>query len=578
LLSSESSSKLTADQLVGNVALVANFGAAEGPKAQNKKKPAGENAFQSSGVGTFRFVDWTLSGDKVKRSAKLFGPILFTQYTVSRGTLKLTAQFPPLGENDHKTAKLLIRDKQVEVEAPIHPQARTATFRVENWKAGKDEGFMVEYTLKSRSEESPFGYGGIIRAEPLHQQTLTVADVSCNTHAAFPNERFVTNMKKLDPDLIAFVGDQFYESTAGYGVTTAPLDAAILDYLRKWYIHGWTWGELTRNRPSISLPDDHDVYQGNIWGENGAAQQTTQEAGGYRMPGEWVNVCYETQTSHHPDPYDDTLIEQGIIQYFGRMVYGGVDFAILADRQYKTGPEGVVPSTGGRGDHVTDPKFDPKTADLPGLQLLGPSQEKFLAEWADDWSAGQVKAVISQTIFTAMATTHGNPNGRLIADYDTNGWPQTARNRAVKLIRKACAFHIAGDQHLPAVVQYGVDSPRDGSYAFAGPAVNVGYPRWWEPEKAGAHSLSGGPEVLGDFLDAFGNHLHVVAFANGEKQPRQGVLESLTDKTSGLGIVRFDKAARKVTVECWPFDVDPTAPDAKQFAGWPVTVQLPPPA
>jgi hypothetical protein len=56
------------------------------------------------------------------------------------------------------------------------------------------------------------------------------------------------------------------------------------------------------------------------------------------------------------------------------------------------------------------------------------------------------------------------------------------------------------------------------------------------------------------------------------------VLESLTDKTSGLGIVKFDKAARKVTVECWPFDVDPTSPDAKQFAGWPVTVELPSPA
>jgi phosphodiesterase/alkaline phosphatase D-like protein len=386
-------------------------------------------------------------------------------------------------------------------------------------------------------------------------------------------------MRKLDPDFIAFVGDQFYESTAGYGVTTQPLDAAILDYLRKWYCHGWTWRELTRDRPSISLPDDHDVYQGNIWGESGAPQQTTQEAGGYRMPGPWVNVCYLTQTSHHPDAYDPTPIEQGIMQYYGRLIYGGVDFAILADRQYKTGPEGMVPPTGGRADHVTDPNFDPKTADLPGLQLLGEMQEKFLAEWADDRiDEAPVKAVVSQTIFTAMATTHGGPNGRLVADYDTNGWQQTPRNRAVRLIRKACAIHLAGDQHLPAVVQYGVDAPRDGSFAFAGPAVNVGYPRWWEPQSSGAHSLSGGPELVGDFLDAFGNHLHVVAFVNGAKQPRQTVLEQMTtDKASGLGIVRFDKAARKVTIECWPFDVDPTAPDAKQFAGWPVTVELPKP-
>jgi hypothetical protein len=255
----------------------------------------------------------------------------------------------------------------------------------------------------------------------------------------------------------------------------------------------------------------------------------------------------------------------------------------LADRQYKIGPEGVVPPTGGRADHVTDPNFDPKTADLPDLPLLGDGQEKFLAEWADDWTAGKVKAVVSQTIFTAMATTHGGPNGRLVADYDTNGWPQTARNRAVRSIRKACAFHIAGDQHLPALVQYGVDEPRDGSFAFAGPAVNVGYPRWWEPQKTGANPPRNVPQGLdvarlGDFLDSFGNHLHVVAYANGAKQPRPTVLEAMTDKTSGLGLVRFDKQKRTVTVECWPFDVDPTAPDAKQFAGWPVTVELPSPA
>jgi phosphodiesterase/alkaline phosphatase D-like protein len=567
-----------ANDFVGNVALVANFGGPEpgGPKKKQAAKKTADDG-PNYGAATFRFSDWTISGDKVDvHPNRAFGPVLFTQYTLSGGTLKLTAQMPPLGETDDKTATLVVGDRRV--EADIHPAARTATFRIDDYAAKQDAAYRVEYQLKSKSGAARTDvFPGVIRREPLDKPELVVADVSCNIHAAFPNDRYVEHMKKVDPDFLAFVGDQFYESTAGYGVTTTPLDAAILDYLRKWYCHGWTWRELMRDRPSIAIPDDHDVYQGNLWGENGAPQKTTQEAGGYRMPGAWVNVVHHTQTSHHPDAYDKSPTEQGITQYFGRLVYGGVDFAILADRQYKIGPEGVVPATGGRGDHVTDPNFDPKTADLPDLPLLGASQEKFLAEWADDWSAGKVKAVVSQTIFTAMATTHGGPNGRLIADYDTNGWPQTARNRAVKLIRKACAFHLAGDQHLPALVQYGVDAPRDGSYAFAGPAVNVGYPRWWEPQKAGAHSLSGGDELVGDFLDAFGNHLHVVAFANGAKQPRQGVLEFLTDKTSGIGIVRFDKPARKVTVECWPFDVDPTAEGAKQFAGWPVTIDLPSP-
>ena len=101
--------------------------------------------------------------------------------------------------------------------------------------------------------------------------------------------------------------------------------------------------------------------------------------------------------------------------------------------------------------------------------------------------------VCAQTVFTAMATTHGAGRERLRADYDANGWPQSARNRALREIRKGLAVHIAGDQHLPAVVHYGIDEPRDGGVAFAGPAVNVGYPRWWEPDEPGQNRPPGAP-------------------------------------------------------------------------------------
>ncbi|HEX6984767.1 MAG TPA: alkaline phosphatase D family protein, partial [Planctomycetaceae bacterium] len=408
----------------------------------------------------------------------------------------------------------------------------------------------------------------------IDKPVLTVADVSCNIHAAFPNHGYVANLTKLDPDLIAFTGDQFYESTGGYGVVRQPLDTAIDDYLRKWYIHGWTWRELTRDRPSVSIPDDHDVYQGNIWGEAGSPQETTQEAGGYDMPPDWVNVVHRTQTSHHPDPHDPTPVKQGISVYYGPLTYGRVSFAILADRQFKTGPEGAVPKQGPRGDHVTDPSFDPQAADVPGAELLGERQLKFLREWAADWRGADMKAVISQTIFTAMATTHGPQRMRLVADYDTNGWPQSARDAALREIRKAFAVHLAGDQHLPAVVHYGIDGHRDAGVAFAGPAVNVGYPRWWEPEQPGENREPGESELTGDFTDHFGNPLTVLAVKNGVEQPSgKGVLETMDEKASGLGVVRFDKAKRTVTFECWPYLADPTQPGT-QFEGWPVTVSV----
>jgi alkaline phosphatase D len=250
-----------------------------------------------------------------------------------------------------------------------------------------------------------------------------------------------------------------------------------------------------------------------------------------------------------------------------------VSFAILADRQYKSGPDGKVPPTGGRADHEKNPNFDPKVSDLPGLSLLGAKQEEFLRGWVRDWRGAEMKAIISQTIFTSFPTTHGGERAILRADYDTNGWPQTARNRAVREIRKAFAFHIAGDQHIPGIIHYGIDEHRDGSIAFAGPAVNTGYPRWWEPQTA-PWTKPKQPGLTGDFTDSFGHPMTVLAVRNGAVQPRQGdLLQFLEEKSSGMGVVRFDKRRRKIRIECWPLRADPTQPGT-QWPGWPLEIDV----
>ena len=557
-------------QLAGNLALVCNFGSAQAAAAVTTAP---------EGLGRFWFADWRISGTKVEEHPdRAFGPILFSHYTLSGSVLKLTAQMPPLGRQDSPVVRLQIRQGtswSTIAESPIHPQARTATFRIPRWDDRHDVPYRLAYALAFRNgrAEDHF-WEGTVRRDPVDKPVITVADVSCNTHQAFPNAELVAGMAALDPDLLAFTGDQFYESSGGYGIIRTPVDKAIVDYLRKWYLHGWTWRELMRDRPAVSLPDDHDVYQGNLWGASGEGRTTTQAAGGYDMAGDWVNVVSRTQTAHHPDPHDPGLARREAIQYYGPMTYGRVSFAVLADRQYKSGPEGKVPPTGTpRGDHVIDPAFDPKSADAAGLDLLGAKQEQFLREWAADWRGADMKAVISQTIFTALPTTHGNERMILRADYDTNAWPQTPRNRAVREMRKAFAFHIAGDQHIPAVVQYGVDAHRDGPVAFAGPAVNVGYPRWFEP--SAAKWLQPTSESLtGDFTDSFGHPLTVLAVKNGVHKPRQGdVRQLLDDKASGLGLVRFDKKNRRVIVECWPYLADVTKPGT-QMPGWPVTISL----
>jgi alkaline phosphatase D len=565
-----------AAQLVGNLALVCNPGGAAADAGAAKVNA--EDA--ARGLGKFWFADWKISGSKVdEHAAQAFGPILFSQYTLSGRVLKLTAQMPPLGRQDSQTVRLQARKDSkwsTLAESRIDADARTATFRIVPWNDQTEVPYRLAYTLtfENRRSEEHF-WTGTVRPDPVDKPVITVADVSCNTHQAFPNAEYVANMAKLDPDLLAFTGDQFYESSGGYNIIRTPVDKAIVDYLRKWYLHGWTWRELMRDRPSVSLPDDHDVYQGNLWGEGGDGRKTTQAAGGYDMAPEWVNAVYRTQTAHHPDPYDPAPGRRGAIQYYGPLTYGRVSFAILADRQYKSGPEGKVPATGTpRGDHVMDPSFDPGTVDVRDVELLGARQEQFLREWAADWRGADMKAVISQTIFTALPTTHGNERMLLRADYDTNAWPQTPRNRAVREIRKAFAFHIAGDQHIPALVHYGVDGHRDGPVALAGPAMNVGYPRWWEPARAPWTQPKNGKDLTGDFVDSFGHPLTVLAVKNGALQPRVGdVRQLLDDKASGLGVVRFDKKQRRIIVECWPLLADVTRAGT-QMPGWPVTIDV----
>ena len=111
---------------MGNVALVCNFVNAQTAASAAKGAPVG--------TATFWFADWRIAGTKVTEHAdRAFGPILFSEYTLSGGVMKLTAQMPPLGGQDSHSVRLQIRKGarwSTIGESKIHPDARTATFRI----------------------------------------------------------------------------------------------------------------------------------------------------------------------------------------------------------------------------------------------------------------------------------------------------------------------------------------------------------------------------------------------------------------------------------------------------------------
>jgi hypothetical protein len=161
------------------------------------------------------------------------------------------------------------------------------------------------------------------------------------------------------------------------------------------------------------------------------------------------------------------------------------------------------------------------------------------------------------------------PDDQPVSDFDSNGWPQTGRNKAVRLMRKGFAFHIAGDQHLGSVSWNGVDEFRDAGYAFCVPAISNIWPRRWCPQEPSSNPIAGQPRYTGDYEDGFGNKMTVYAVSN----PVYTGLKpsSLYDRATGYGIIRFNKANRKITMECWP-RVSPPSNGNGQYPGWPITV------
>ncbi len=542
--------------------------------------------------GGFWFEDWSVAGSKLEyHPERTCGPILSAQHTVSGGTLKLTAQMMPLGRNDNQSVNLQIKEqgqwKEVAAADIVDP-GYTATFRIENWDESKDTPYRMSYELKQRSGATKeYTYCGIIKHNPEEKGVITVAGFTGNHNVRhpgvdggipwspagvwFPHGDIVEHVKKHKPDLLFFSGDQVYEYASPTVPEAFPPEVGRLDYLYRWYLWCWAFGELARDIPCVCIPDDHDVYQGNLFGCSGRLAPKSWHDGGYIWPAENVNMVQRTQTSNLPDAYEPAPVERGIGVYYCSMDYGGVSFAIIEDRKFK-GDYNVVADAEIEDAHIVTDPYDVNKADVPGVPLLGERQERFLADWISD-TTGSMRVLLSQTIFCNLQT-RAMYHDKLDRDLDSNGWPRSGRNRALRILGRGNVFHLAGDQHLGSIVRHGVDTWDDSIWSFCVPSVANFYPRSWEPEKAGGNHQPGMPDYTGQYKDGFGNYITVWAAANPDgatgAEPR-----ALHDSMPGYGIVKLNKVNQTITMECWPRYADPDDPETgSQYPGWPRTIEV----
>jgi hypothetical protein len=567
-----------------------------------------------SGPGGFAFGGFSLDG-ALAYPERAFGPVLGVLYSLAddradSSVLRLTAQLPVLAENESPVLALWIAYADIWHKVSDGYPLRAGSWTVPFAQSAYDDSQARPFRITGRRDLSSGSgehvlYVGTLRGRPAAEEPLVLASLSCVKHQVgpiqwgpaglwFPHTQLVRAVLEHDPDMLFFAGDQIYEGDITPPDTRTE-ELAILDYHTKWQRFLWAFGDLTRRAPTVAIPDDHDVFHGNLWGAGGIRGKsrpgvTAQDAGGYKRSAEFVNAVHSTLVSHLPPTRVTPQIGQGISTYTTSFTWAGVDFAVLADRMWKDSATILVPQGKFKNGWPQAAGFDPvQEADVPGARLLGAEQEDYLARWAAQRNERTwTKVVLSQSPFSCLHTLPASamsdavvpqlavpapgeypPDDVPTRDTDTNGWPQTPRNRAVASLTRAGALHLCGDQHLGSVGWYGHDKHRDGTVVFTSPAIANTFPRRWMPAEEGAGRAPGAPRYTGDHRDGFGNLITVLAAANPVDEGLEPAL--LHNRAPGYGIVRFDPRSDEITLEAWRRPVDEES-EPQMFSGWPLVL------
>lgn len=541
--------------------------------------------FKSPGSSNFWMDNLKLAGSMVEHQPEnAFGPILFNMYTLSRKRLKMSVQMPPLSMDDEQelSFQLLQGDEYKTVaKTTIRKPSCIGLFEINNWADSINHNYRIVYNEKRTNGTVITSVReGVIPANPENGQ-LKMAGLTCQQWHGYPYKPLVESLAEQNPDLLYFSGDQIYESNGGYDIYRDRSPITITNYLGKWYMFGWAFGDIMKNRPTICIPDDHEVYQGNLWGNGGDTmsietwKKFDDDKSGFVQPLDMIKVVMETNSAHLPDPYDATPMKNGIPVYYTDILYGGVSFAIVGDRVFKSGPENIS-WWKGRKDHIKS-QIDVSKLENDKLSLLGKRQLDFLNQWVYDWKGANLKCVLTQTIFGNTATHHGGEQMYLIGDMDSGGWPKNGRDKALEAFRKAGALHICGDQHLTSLQKYGIQQQYDAGWVFCTPAISVGYERRFKPDWLNTPAVNRPEHNLpntGEYSDVFGNYFYMYAVGNPiDSTEDENRYQMVRNRASGYGMINFNTHEFTIDFDAIRFPVANTSDSLGiRFAGWPYQI------
>eukprot|EP00966_Prymnesium_polylepis_P142298 3285723-Prymnesium_polylepis.1 len=401
------------------------------------------------------------------------GMILAVHYSHSGTTFKMTAFLPALYPDELRALNLTVLDPgassigQAKRTSSCEIQADYVwgcTFRLNNVPPGQYDYSVTYAPGNGRIDQ----YTGVIPAP--------VADPRMAAMGCFgfddtkDKSALVRAVLSTNPDIIVLHGDQTYQhEELQYGF----LETA------------YTLHVLTRDRPTITLIDDHDYGLSNIWG---AGEEDELSGSGFISPCE-ISAMERLQLSHNPDPARPDLVlrNDNIRAYFTEYMYGdSISIAILESRKFKQ-------NLGGSGCGASEAQRNGS--------LLGTAQEEWLRSWTRS-RASRIKVVISESSSAALITSrtsfdsaHGNfphySSYCKVANSDFNSYPKAGFARYMDILnRGGVDLLLGGDQHLGMAVRYPQYNWSNGVGIFecgSGAAIND---IWWrvnEEQVGGIH-------------------------------------------------------------------------------------------
>lgn len=534
----------------------------------------------------------------------LIDPILSSFYTCTKDSLFFTAQLMPFKPDSNELFSLTIwpnNKSTYSYTGTFNSTSYQLRFRIKIPTGFKS----FDYILKYRGNQSDIWTSktGIIKTQPTRKKPRIMA-LNCNgfsfytdhllnyKNLLYPYRQIEKGFNKFKPDVVTFLGDQIYESRPEHPINSPEHQA--LDYIYKWNIWCYTFRNITKNQPTIILTDDHDVFQGNLWGNGGNRpilnqneipayygehnyDTWMQDNGGYILGSEFANLVIKSQTSHLPFPHQPKPSNE-IVNYYTSYEYGALNFAILEDKKFKSPPS--KNSFEVYNGFALKDSLSPKDYNNPDLKLLGDDQLSFLTNWSENLRKRKAaKIILTQSAYVSLTTVPLNYSAlkdkpvkrdsskqKVSPDMDTNGWPKAGRDRALNALNQNNILFISGDQHLGAVIEV-FDSSQTPFTFFSVPAITNTWPRMWWPSNE--HQNKNHP--LGDYTDAFGNELTVKAIANPTKNAPEP--SDFNYKSPGFGIIDINKKGTKAKLKAYPLFFDQKK-RSTMFPGWPVKVSL----